>query len=324
MASESEYLSAEVLNADDNHNESKKKLDYTPKLKWPDLIAQIFIHGGALYGLYLTMTAAKIATTLWALGMIYLSGFGITAGVHRLWSHRAYKAKWPLRLLLAFLFTISGQRHIYAWALDHRVHHKYSESDSDPHDARRGFWFAHVGWLFLTPHPSVEARRKAIDMTDLENDPIVYWQREMYIPLFALLCIGLPVFVPWYYFDESLWISFFVCFNLRFSATLNLAFSVNSFAHMYGFKPYDKNIMPTENIFVSLTALGEGWHNYHHVFPQDYKTGEFGTYGMNFTTAFIDAFAYLGQAYDLKAVDPALIKKRAARSGDVSCKVSTE
>lgn len=85
-----------------------------------------------------------------------------------------------------------------------------------------------------------------------------------------------------------------------------------------------RNIMPTENIFVSLTALGEGWHNYHHVFPQDYKTGEFGTYGMNFTTAFIDAFAYLGQAYDLKAVDPALIKKRAARSGDVSCKVSTE
>lgn len=87
MASESEYLSAEVLNADDNHNESKKKLDYTPKLKWPDLIAQIFIHGGALYGLYLTMTAAKIATTLWGKFFITLNirgSQGLDSGQHGL------------------------------------------------------------------------------------------------------------------------------------------------------------------------------------------------------------------------------------------------
>lgn len=289
---------------------------YTPQIRWPDLMAQIFVHFGGMYGIYLMFVSAQLATTLWAITMVYTSGFGITAGAHRLWSHRAYKAKWPLRLLLVFLFTISGQRHVYAWALDHRVHHKYSETDADPHDARRGFWYSHVGWLFLTPHPEVVERRNAVDMSDLENDPIVMWQKRLYIPLFALLCIGFPVVVPWYYWNETLWNSFFVNFNSRFSITLNMAFAVNSFAHMYGSRPYDKNISPVENIMVSLGALGEGWHNYHHVFPWDYKTSELGKYSLNLTTGFIDAFAWLGWAFDCKTVSPEMIKRRAQRCGD--------
>lgn len=68
---------------------------------------------------------------------------------------------------------------MHAWALDHRVHHKFSETNSDPHDARRGFWFSHVGWLVLTPHPAVEARRKAVDMSDLDSDPILMWQKRL-------------------------------------------------------------------------------------------------------------------------------------------------
>lgn len=67
---------------------------------------------------------------------------------------------------------------MYTWALDHRVHHKYSETDADPHDVRRGFFFAHVGWLFTTPHPEVIAKRRAIDMSDLEADPIIMWQKR--------------------------------------------------------------------------------------------------------------------------------------------------
>ena len=70
------------------------------------------------------------------------------------------------------------QRHVYQWALDHRVHHKYSETNADPHDARRGFLFSHIGWLVLTPHPEVEEKRKAVDMSDLEADPIVMWQKR--------------------------------------------------------------------------------------------------------------------------------------------------
>lgn len=133
--------------------------------------------------------------------------------------------------------------------------------------------------------------------------------------------------VPWYFWNESLWVSFWVNFNLRFCCTLNAAFCVNSVAHLYGNelgrfyaflsnlqqvfhvqclfvelgnKPYDRNINPVESLPVALAAFGEGWHNYHHVFPWDYKTSEFGDYKFNISTGFIDFFAKLGWAYDRK------------------------
>lgn len=304
----------DFLTADESYCGSKA--EHVSRIRWLDLIAQIFIHGGSVYGIYLVFTEANLLTALWAFITVYTSGFGITAGAHRLWSHRAYKAKWPLRLLLIFLFTITGQKHVYTWALDHRVHHKYSETNADPHNAKRGFFFAHIGWLFLTPHPDVVVKRKAVDMSDLELDPIVMWQKRLYIPLFALLTIGLPVAVPCYFWSESVWTSFWVNFNLRFCVTLNVAFFVNSVAHMWGQRPYDKYISPVENMAVSIAALGEGWHNFHHVFPWDYKTGELGDYSLNITTGFIDAFARIGWAYDRKYVSPAMVYRKANRSGD--------
>lgn len=311
-----------VNSKDVNNNQEEPKKNATsdgfrPEIRWPDFFAQLFLHTGLLIGLwYIVTLQTKLYTLMWTIFLVWASGVGITAGAHRLWSHKSYKAKWPLRLLLMFLFTICGQRDAYTWAHDHRVHHKYSETDADPHNANRGFFFAHVGWVFLTPHPEVVEKRRIIDMSDLEADAIVMWQKRYYLPLFALLAIGLPVFVPYYYWSENLWVSFWVCFTLRFTTTLNIAFFVNSVAHMFGNRPYDKNISPVENLSVSIAALGEGWHNYHHVFPWDYKTGELGNYMFNVTTGVIDAFAWLGWAYERKSVSPEIIARRAAKYGD--------
>lgn len=74
--------------------------------------------------------------------------------------------------------NIYSQRDAYTWAHDHRVHHKFSETDADPHNCHRGFFFAHIGWVILTPHPEVVAKRKIIDMRDLEADPIVMFQKK--------------------------------------------------------------------------------------------------------------------------------------------------
>ncbi|CRK94612.1 CLUMA_CG008112, isoform A [Clunio marinus] len=297
-----------------------ESIEFQPQIRWPDLFAQLFIHVGSLYGLYyLVALKPKFYTYIWFVALIYASGIGITAGAHRLWSHKSFKAKWPLRVILVFLFTIAGQRDAYTWAHDHRIHHKYSETNSDPHNAKRGFFFAHIGWLFLTPHPDVVEKRKNIDMSDLQADKIVMWQKKYYIPLFAFIAIGFPVIVPYYYWNECLWISFWTCFVCRFCTTLNIAFFVNSVAHMYGDRPYDKNISPVENIFVSIAAMGEGFHNYHHVFPWDYKTGEFGGwkgYQTNITTAFIDFFAKYGWAYERKYATDDMIARRAAKTGD--------
>lgn len=77
-----------------------------------------------------------------------------------------------------------------------------------------------------------------------------------------------------------------------------------------------RTINPSENKSVAIFAFGEGWHNYHHVFPWDYKTAELGNYRMNLTTAFIDFFSKIGWAYDLKMVSSEIIKRRAERTGD--------
>ncbi|CAH0714306.1 unnamed protein product, partial [Brenthis ino] len=308
------------INSDNDFDIIKyEAMEFRSRIKWPDLLVQVSLHLVTIYGFYLIITCdVKFLTILFAFATIYTSGFGITAGVHRLWSHRAYKARLPLRILLALLFTITGQKDIYTWALDHRVHHKYSETVADPHDVRRGFWFAHVGWLVLTPHPAVENRRVALKNTsvDLINDPVVLLQRRFFIPLFILLNLVIPVGIPVYFWGETLLNSFVVSFVTRFTITLNIAFCVNSFAHLWGNKPYDRFIKPVENSIVSLAALGEGWHNYHHVFPWDYRTSELGR--LNISTWFIDTFAKIGWAYDLKAATASMIINRASRSGDGS------
>lgn len=104
--------------------------------------------------------------------------FGITAGAHRLWSHRSYKAKWPLRLILMISQTLAFQNSIYEWVRDHRVHHKFTDTDADPHNAKRGFFFSHIGWLMMKKHTDVREKGKTVDMTDLESDPIVMFQKR--------------------------------------------------------------------------------------------------------------------------------------------------
>lgn len=84
---------------------------------------------------------------------------------------------------------------------------------------------------------------------------------------------------------------------------------------------FSRTINPSENVGVALFALGEGWHNYHHVFPWDYKTAELGNYRLNFTTGFIDFCSRIGLAYDLKTVPVEMVQRRVERTGDGSHEV---
>ncbi|GLG96578.1 Acyl-CoA Delta(11) desaturase [Gryllus bimaculatus] len=240
---------------------------------------------------------------------------GITAGAHRLWAHHAYKANLPLRVLLMLFNTVSNQSSIYDWARDHRVHHKFSETDADPHNAKRGFFFSHIGWLLVRKHPQVLSKGRTIDMSDLEQDAVVMFQKKYFYHLTLTFFCILPTLIPMYFWGESLNNAWHVAM-LRYVWTLNATFLVNSAAHYWGNKPYDKNMYAAQNLGVAIASLGEGWHNYHHVFPWDYKTSELGNYRANFTTAFIDFFAKIGWAYDLKTIPRDTIKRRAERTGD--------
>ena len=293
-----------------------RNVDYS-KVVWKNVILFIVLHLYSFYGLYQAIFMAQWKTLAFSVVLYFLAALGITMGAHRLWSHRSFKATLPLRIFLGVCQTIAFQNDIYEWARDHRVHHKYSETDADPHNARRGFFFSHMGWLMYRKHPQVIDKGRRLDLSDLEKDIVVQVQRKYYVPLVVTLCFVVPTLIPWLVWEENWLTALMVAGFLRYTLVLHVTWFVNSLAHWVGTKPFDKNIYPSQNSVVAYLALGEGWHNYHHVFPWDYRTAEFGgLINYNLTSLGIDLCSKLGLAYDLRTVSPEMIDKRINRTGD--------
>ncbi|XP_050435664.1 acyl-CoA Delta-9 desaturase-like [Adelges cooleyi] len=294
-----------------------KKQRYRWQIVWRNVIAFAILHPIALYGLYLSLSGYMyLKTFMFMILMALFSGLGITAGAHRLWTHRCYNARLPMRILLALFQTLAFQNHIYEWVRDHRVHHKFTDTDADPHNSLRGFFFSHMGWLMIRKHPDVPRKGKEVDMRDLEADPVVMWQKKNYVWLILFVPFLIPSLIPYWLWGERFWYSFLLVGIARYMISLHCTWLVNSAAHLWGTKPYDNTITSTENPTVSFLVFGEGFHNYHHTFPWDYKAAELGNYWLNVSTAFIDVCARLGLAYNLKTANASLVLKRSQRTGD--------
>ncbi|XP_063375336.1 acyl-CoA Delta-9 desaturase-like [Cydia amplana] len=292
------------------------KWDY--RYVWHIVAYLLMLYPAGLYGGYLFLVSAKWQTNIFTCVLYVASILGVTAGAHRLWSHRSYKAKWPLQLILMIFQTSSLQYSAINWARDHRMHHKYVDTDADPHNATRGLFFSHVGWLMTDKHPEFERKSSALDLQDLEANPILRFQQKYYVILVALICIILPTVTPVYFWNENWANAFFVTVWFQHVFSFNATGFVNSALHKWGYKPYDKHMLATDMRTLSLMMLGESFHNYHHAFPWDYKTAEFGGSICNLTTIFIDFCAKIGWAYDLKTVSEEIIQKRVTRTGDGS------
>ncbi|KAH8278772.1 hypothetical protein KR018_009297 [Drosophila ironensis] len=292
---------------------------FNAPLKWDKVIQISLLHFAAFVAL-VTYPLHRLNwyATIWSFFTGGVAGFGVTAGAHRFWTHRSYKANTILRSLLMISYCVAGQNTLYDWVRDHRVHHKYSETDADPHNANRGFFFSHVGWLMMLKHPEVLRRGRQIDMSDIMADPVVQFHQKYFIPLKLIFCFILPTMIPVYLFGETWGLAFVQQCLFRYVCSLNFTWSVNSAAHLWGSRPYDKRIMPSENILVSVVAMGEGWHNYHHVFPWDYKAAEIGNYKVNFTTMVLDMFHKLGWAYNMKQPSKELVRRTLEKYGDGS------
>lgn len=293
--------------------ESEHVEPYKMEIVWQNVFKFIILHSLYFYSMFYFPTLSWKMYIHIGITALF-SGLGITMGAHRLWSHKTYKAKLPLRFILTIGNSMAGQNSIYVWSRDHRTHHKFSEQMGDPHNAKRGFFFAHMGWLLVRKHPEVIRAGKTIDMSDLESDKLVMFQHKHYIASFLILGFIIPTLLPYFLWGESLATGFFITV-FRYAGVLHGTWLVNSAAHFYGNKPYDKNIGPTENMFVSFLAMGEGFHNYHHTFPWDYRTSEWG-YSLNITSRIIDAMAYIGQAYNLQKASPEVIAARSKRIGN--------
>lgn len=303
--------------------ELKAELESTPEVRiiWKNVILIVILHLFAAYGMYLWLSGERILWNFfWGYVHSTLSGMGVTAGAHRLWAHRAYKATYKLQVLLVILQAAAAQNSLYVWVRDHRMHHKFTETNADPHNVKRGLFFAHIGWVLCKKHPAVKEKGKTVDMSDLANDPLIMFQHRYYTPMSLFLCFGVPTLFFHYILGHTWAYSFFAPGVMRYTLSLHFTWLVNSAAHWHGHRPYDRSIYASENKLVAVLAYGEGWHNYHHVFPWDYKTSELGFYRFNFTTAFIDFCAKIGWAYDLKTASSDMIKRRVEKAGDGSHK----
>ncbi|XP_039271781.2 stearoyl-CoA desaturase 5-like [Styela clava] len=304
--------------ATENSSEEVHQSEKAPQKKyvWKFILKNVILMSGlhiiSIYAIF-RLPHMKMFTILSAIVSHVLALLGVTAGAHRLWTHRAYKAKLPLRIFLMILDCLALQNSLFDWCRDHRTHHKYSETDADPHNACRGFFFSHMGWLLIRKHPDVAKKGRTIQIDDLMKDPVVRFQHRFYVPLAISICFVLPSVIPWYFGGETIWNAYCMA-ALRYCVSLHLAWCVNSVAHMYGNRPYDRSIHPVENLFLTWIVLGEGFHNYHHTFPHDYAASEYGM-KLNLATIFIDFMALIGQAYDRRSMSKEVIEARKRRTG---------
>jgi len=243
-----------------------------PKLIWLNIIvfattALITLIGVPLYAIYYGFDGWQIAALILSIAFCQIS---ITAGYHRLWSHRAYEAPWPVRLIFAIGGTFATQNSILHWSADHRRHHRHVDDfQKDPYSAKRGFWFSHIGWMLRDYKLNKELQYK--NCRDLQNDPIVMWQHRYYLPLLLIINFSIPVFLGLLHGDL---LGMLLLVGIaRMAISHHLTFFINSLAHIWGSQPYSDHNTSRDNGFLAFLTMGEGYHNYHHSFQRDYYNG---------------------------------------------------
>lgn len=231
--------------------------------------------------------------------LVIFSIFGVAAGSHRLYAHRSFKVSTPFKYFLLLLISISGQ--VKKWLLNRsnncinlkfvrEAHftghvcigfitntqkqtkvtnnspnfmHWINNYFLDPHDIRRGRFFAHIGWICMEHRPECQKELRSVDVSDLRADKAVMFQNKHFGKFFLTFVVLIPLFVPLYFWGESAWIAFWVCVVSRYCVNLNNAFTINSIGHSVGSRAYNKEISPADNKFVMIQTLGEGNHNFH-------------------------------------------------------------
>lgn len=221
------------------------------------------------------------------------TGLGITAGYHRLFAHRGYKAHKVVRFVLAVCGAAAIENSAIAWCSDHRHHHTETDTDGDPYNAKRGFWYSHIGWIFCKG-----IRGDAYEnVPDLRADPILAWQHRNYLTI-AITANVLFVATAGLLLGNMLGM-IILAGLMRLVVVQHMTFLINSVAHIFGKQPWSKATTSKDNWFLSLFTFGEGYHNYHHAFQADYRNGP-RWYNWDPTKWLIWSLARVGLATDLR------------------------
>jgi stearoyl-CoA desaturase (delta-9 desaturase) len=243
-----------------------------PPLIWVNIVLFLstFIAAVVLVPLYGYFVGYSPAHFIWLVICFTFCGMSITAGYHRLWAHKAYEASKSLRYLYALGGAFALQNSALHWSSDHRVHHKHVDNnDKDPYSAKRGFWYSHIGWM-LREYQS-ERYSDYRNCRDLQKDDVVTWQHKYYIPLALAMNFGIPILLGFLHGDIIGML--LVVGVLRLVLSHHTTFFINSLAHLWGSQPYTNKNTAKDNGLLAFFTFGEGYHNYHHIFENDYRNG---------------------------------------------------
>ena len=259
----------------------------------------IGIAGTALYTIF---HGVHLWMPLLAIGMYVAVGLSICAGYHRFFSHKSYEASAAVQLFYAVFGAMAAQNSILWWSSSHRIHHQYVDRDWDPYSIKRGFWWAHILWIFYR-HDAPDAEANA---ADLLKNPIVQWQDRWYPFLLVAGGFGLPTLIGAMFGDPLaglLWGGF-----LRMVVIHHTTFFVNSLAHYAGKPTYNAEVSARDNWGVALLTLGEGYHSFHHRFPADFRNG-IRWFHWDPAKWFIATLGAMGLASDLRSVAPPQVEQ---------------
>ncbi|KAK1766746.1 hypothetical protein QBC33DRAFT_587981 [Phialemonium atrogriseum] len=261
-------------------------------VNWLNTTLIVFVPICGLVGAYWVPLYLK--TLIFAVVYYFYTGLGITAGYHRLWAHRSYKARLPLKIFLAAAGAGAVEGSARWWSSGHRSHHRYTDTDKDPYSVRKGLLYSHIGWMVFKQNPKRIGRT---DITDLNEDPVVIWQHRNYLKCVISMGLVFPTLVCGFGWND--WMGGFVYAGiLRIFFIQQATFCVNSLAHWLGDQPFDDRNSPRDHVITALVTLGEGYHNFHHEFPSDYRNA-IQWYQYDPTKAFIYIMSLFGLAYDL-------------------------
>ncbi len=231
------------------------------KLAWGQSIPFFGVHAACLLALYTGVTWQWV---LMCVASYYVRMFGVTAGLHRYFSHRAYKTSRAFQFALAVLGSLSVQKGVLWWAANHRHHHKYSDKEEDIHSPTlRGFWWSHVGWILSTRYD--ETKLDAIK--DFARFPELVWINKYFLvpPIAFFTGLFLAGGLPW-----LLW-GGLIPTVLLWHGT----FTINSLSHLFGKRRYLTTDTSKNNWLLALITCGEGWHNNHHYHQNTANQGWF-------------------------------------------------
>jgi sn-1 stearoyl-lipid 9-desaturase len=215
----------------------------------------LFYLGAAAAAFFFTWKAFCVAILLWWVS----ASPGVGMGYHRLLTHRAYKTPKWLEYCLTVCATLALEGGPIFWVATHRIHHKYTDKEGDPHSPRDGKWWAHMGWILLGKSLHHDAGTLARYVPDLAKDRFHVWiTKYHYVPIILLAITlfavgGLP-FLFWGIF-------------LRTVVGLHATWLVNSATHSWGSRRIPTHDLSTNSWWVALLTWGEGWHNNHHAQP---------------------------------------------------------